>query len=107
MSQTIQQPAHRSRPVRDTLGALANGITRTTPVVVDTAVAALDTARLTFELVRITMSSSVMEERLEAMVQLEQVVAEFKLSANQLRSACQGTILADMAEATISKLKLK
>lgn len=93
----VQQPIQRARPIRDSLGAIANGVTRTIPEFADLAVESTKAVRLVATTVRLTMGEVVMEQLMDTMQLIETTQAERKYSDARMIKLAQMSGMEDVA----------
>lgn len=96
-TQPTQPAIKRARPIRDSLGAVADGVTRTIPEVADLVVEATKATRLVATTIRLTMGEVVMEQLMDTMALIETTQAERKYSDARMIKLAQMSGMEDVA----------
>lgn len=94
---TTQTTIKRARPGRDSLAAIADGIVKVTPELVDLAVESTKAVRLVATTVRLTMGEVVMEQLLDTMTLVETVQQERKYSDDRMSELAKMSGMEDVS----------
>lgn len=97
-TQPTQPAIKRARPIRDSLGAVADGVTRTIPEVADLVVEATKATRLVATTIRLTMGEVVMEQLLDTMELVETTQKERGYSSARMAKLAELSGMEDIAK---------